>query len=107
MPLPIGSQDVELLDPRVYDEDIDLDLGSDDLPKHPRTPAEFRELAAHSYGVYRNHAENRFSWIGARHFVPDLVSNLENDAKKLIKILKNHGSWDPQEDLIELFCPWP
>lgn len=98
LPLPIGSQDVELLDPRVSDTDFDLDLGDNDLPKDPRNPAEFRELAAHSYGVYRNHAENHFSWIGARHFVPDLVSNLENDAKKLIKILKNHASWDPAKD---------
>ena len=99
LPLPIGSQDVEMLDSRVTDEDEDFELG--DKVKSEgvlRTESDFRSRAKEVYNYYRLHAAKRFKWIASRHFKSDLLQDLIKDASHLIKVLKTHGNWDSSRD---------
>jgi superfamily II DNA or RNA helicase len=110
LPIPIGTQDVEMLDSRVNDEDADdvnarLDFEEDDAeqdananPESFRTPEQFREKAKQVYEFYQKHAKRRFKWLRSDLFIPDLRDDLETDAKSLIKILKTAGQWDPAAD---------
>jgi hypothetical protein len=98
-PLPIGAQDVELMDSRFSDHDNELDLGDDDeLTAHPRTEDDFRNHARRTYTIYRNSAAKRFDWIGAAHFQDKLKTDLINDARILIQILQKYGDWNAAND---------
>lgn len=99
LPLPIGSQDIEMLDSRMTDEDEDFTLG--DHPEENtrlRTKQDFQKRADEVYKWYRQHAERRFKWIEARHFNEKLAIDLQKDADELIKVLKKHGEWNPARD---------
>ena len=108
--IPIGTQDVEMLDSRVYDEDADdvharLDFEEDAAEEETkaceqslRTSEQFRAKAKEIYEFYEKHAKRRFKWLRADLFIPDLRDDLETDAKSLIKILKSAGQWDPAAD---------
>lgn len=108
--LPIGTQDVEMLDSRVYDEDIDgvnarLDFEEDAAEEDPqacpeplRTPEQFSAKAKEVYESYDQHAKPRFKWLRSGLFIPELRSDLESDARNLIKILESAGQWDPAKD---------
>ncbi len=99
LPLPIGSQDVGMLDSRITDEDEDLELVDQETVAAPlRTKANFEKRAGEVYAWYRQHAEKRFKWIEARHFKEELEKDLVKDAAALIKILKKHGAWEPARD---------
>ena len=110
LPVPIGTQDVEMLDSRVYDEDADdvnarLDFEEDaaeeaakDRQQALRTPEQFRAKAKEVYEFYDKHAKRRFKWLRSGLFIPELRDDLESDAKSLIKILKSAGQWEPAAD---------
>lgn len=104
-PLPIGSQDVEMLDSRTTDEDEDFELGKEINSIGPlRTKKDFRHRAGEVYSYYRLHAARRFKWVESHHFKTDLLEDLKKDAAQLIKVLKAHGDWNPERDkkLIQL-----
>lgn len=128
LPLPIGSQDVEMLDARITDtdeenefdwEDSESSTGvppvfcesGTDLPpvkttagtavphsRELRSSDAFRQRAADVYDGYRRHAEGRFQWIESRHFTAELARDLQGDADTLIRVLQKHGQWDPMCD---------
>jgi len=99
LPLPIGSQDFELLDSRMSDEDEELMLGKPKKPAAPlRKEEDYRLRAAEVYDDYRRHAETRFKWIESRHFNDDLATDLKKDAATLIGVLKEQGAWDSSRD---------
>ena len=110
LPLPIGTQDVEMLDPRVNDADIDginalTDLIEDDSNDEAengrigaRTPEEYKVRAAEIYRFYAAHAKRRFKWLNSNLFVDDLRDDLVGDAQVLLKILKDCGNWDAVAD---------
>ncbi len=110
LPIPIGTQDVEMLDSRVYDEDTDdvnarLDFEDDTTadntnacPQPLRTPEQFCAKAREVYEFYEKHAKRRFKWLRSDLFIADLRDDLESDARSLIKILKSAGQWDPAAD---------
>lgn len=116
LPIPIGTQDVEMLDSRVYDEDADdvnarLDFEevdeasrlvggetSRDGSSTLRTPDQFRSSAAALYDFFASARKNHFKWLRADLFDPELRDDLESDARSLIKILKSAGQWDPAAD---------
>jgi superfamily II DNA or RNA helicase len=109
LPLPIGTQDMGLLDARVTDEDeviSDLwdenDEGNSDggspAAESLRTPEEFAARAAEVYVDYAKHYQRRFKWLRPDVFIPELAKSLEADAAALIKILKRCGEWDPAKD---------
>jgi len=111
LPIPIGTQDVEMLDSRVYDEDADdvnarlafeddaaVEEAARALPQSLRTHEQFREKAKEVYAFYDKQAKRRFKWLRSDLFIPDLFEDLGKDAKSLIKILKTAGQWDPAAD---------
>jgi superfamily II DNA or RNA helicase len=110
LPLPIGTQDVEMLDPRVNDADIDginalTDLIEDDSSDDSangrigaRTPEEYKARAADIYRFYAAHAKRRFKWLSSSLFVDDLRNDLVADAQVLLNILKDCGNWDAAAD---------
>ncbi len=108
LPLPIGTQDMGLLDARVYDGDEPLPLpnGDDDdngqresgQGEAPRTPEDFKARAADVYQNYAKHYQGRFKWLRADVFIPDLAKDLEADALALLEVLKRCGQWDPAKD---------
>ncbi|NCD33268.1 MAG: NgoFVII family restriction endonuclease [Spartobacteria bacterium] len=101
LPLPIGSQDVELLDSRIADDDegSQCELFGDKEKREPlRTKATFRKRAEEVYNGYRKHAAARFKWIESRHFTDKLTSDLQQDADRLIKVLTKYGDWNPAKD---------
>lgn len=113
LPLPLGTQDPELLD--ANDEDIDgTDPDDDDAPDAPdggpadteaRTEKEYRERAKAVYDLYSSKYKRRFKWLRAALFIEGLPNDLLEDASSLIRILKISGKWVPEHDtkLNELF----
>jgi superfamily II DNA or RNA helicase len=115
LPLPIGTQGVEMLDSRFEDEDADavdystLDLFDDNSGEREeetatvgtgrlRTEAAFRERAAAVYDLYATRYKRRFRWIRADLFSPLLDRHLRADAKALLAILQQSGEWDVARD---------
>ena len=110
LPIPIGTQDVTMLDSRVYDEDnedvhsrIDFEDEDDenqnnDRQQPLRTPEQFRAKAKEVYEFFTKHAKSRFKWMRADLFIGELHEDLERDAKSLQKILNSAGEWDPAAD---------
>lgn len=109
LPIPIGTQYIEMLDTRFSDDDADdvnalLDFddeseSTNDLqPNYLRTPEDFKSRSKEVYDFYKNHYERRFKWLKTDFFAPDLAKDLLNDAKSLIKILNIAGDWDPSKD---------
>jgi hypothetical protein len=97
--LPIGTQDVELLDPRTADDDEDYLFQQEGNPRGSLvTEDDFRAYSANSYDYYTKHARRRFKWISPRFFVSELAAHLLHDAKSILKLLEKHRDWDPAKD---------
>ena len=106
-PLPIGPQDAEMLDARLYDEDADApniisnpfdedNEVTDDPAQSPSlsTVDGFRAQAAEIYGRYTTEYRRRFKWIRPDLFTDALAEDLASDARRLIEILQSYGAWD-------------
>jgi superfamily II DNA or RNA helicase len=108
LPLPIGTQDMGLLDTFANDEDSDLwdaedgdDSDDTDPTKkvvHVLTEADFKRRAAEIYEVYTSHFRRRFKWLRPALFEEALAKDLRADAKALMKVLKTAGPWDANRD---------
>ncbi len=124
LPLPIGTQDADMLDPGVEDEDADsLDVtfeaeeqadmvDSDDNGAADAAPtsvadlfaifdqsqAAYEKRAQEAYTTYRTHYASRFKWLSPSLFRADLLDDLESDAAHLSLILMKSGAWDPKRD---------
>ncbi len=109
-PLPIGTQDIGLLDTSANDQDGELwgpandnDNGTEGKApsvetKQALTDQEFLEQAAEFYKTYLTHYKRRFKWLRADLFESSLKKDLNRDAKALIAILKRAGIWDAKKD---------
>lgn len=116
LPIPLGTQDVSLLDTRFADEDKDGDLGdqfdieSEDLDEYNaeeteapiahgiRGETDFRREAQKVYQLYASKFKKRFHWLRADIFKPALAKHLREDALALLGILASCGDWDPARD---------
>ena len=117
LPLPIGTQDMGLLDASANDEDSDLWDSADDenrldepsrlvSPSATRQDAsstllsddDFKARAAEVYDAYVAQFRRRFKWLNPDLFNVDLAEDLRRDAKALMKVLKNAGGWDSARD---------
>ena len=119
LPVPIGTQDMGLLDPSANDKDSELwDPGSDNddnsgtgVPpvkthgqdahatiREVMTEDEIRARAAEVYDTYTAQFRRRFKWLKAELFTDDLAQDLLKDAKALMKVLKKAGGWDANRD---------
>ncbi len=108
-PLPIGSQDPEMLDTRFTDEDKEqtsedlYEYENDDNENVPEnealhSEADFRRRAAEICDLYDRKYGHRFKWLRASLFIKKLARDLHADALKLMGILESGGAWDPQRD---------
>ena len=115
LPLPIGTQEPELLDSRFEDEDKDNDLAdafdieSLDLDEETdeateatssglRDESGFQAEARRVYEAYRTKFKKRFTWLDSTVFKTALVQHLRADADALIGVLNRSGQWDAAKD---------
>ena len=110
LPLPLGTQDAEMLDSRFTDEDADQAKGAlfdpdddeqdDDVRETGTawTRAGFETRAGEIYAEYRSRYGNRFRWLRSGLFGDSLESELQSDADALQCILQEYGSWDSAHD---------
>lgn len=115
LPLPIGTQDMGLLDASANDEDSDLWDPADDAAGEdcgagvppaisaagtaaPLSEADFCARASEVYDAYAAHFCRRFKWLKPDLFNADLAEDLRKDAKALMKVLENAGGWDAGRD---------
>lgn len=113
-PLPIGTQEAELLD--VSDEDADSEAvtlfdegeyqdgaASEVLGSSER----LREQVANIYESYRETKARRFKWLSSALFIAALEKDLKRDVEMLDGVLQMCGKWHEDRDtklasLIEL-----
>lgn len=120
LPLPIGSQGSEYLDPSRTDEDEsdhslsfddveidDLDENSESeedaieeavVENDDHTASAFRDRAAHIYQGYEGQFRRRFKWIDPKFFKKTLREQLTHDAEKLTEVLNRCGLWSVEKD---------
>ncbi len=121
LPIPIGTQDMGMLDTWANDQDSDLwdpaaDNDDNDSVDEPTTtiPQILTEEEAESrasviYDTYATHFRRRFKWLRPGLFDDSLGEDLRKDAESLMKVLKNAGAWDANRDaklqaLVELLA---
>lgn len=110
LPLPIGTQGAELLDPRMSDEDADaltpealddgeqLDSHSDTMLLQSTSTEDYRNRAAQIYAEYATTYKSRFNWLRPSLFIDLLAEHLWSDALALITVLDACGTWDALQD---------
>lgn len=111
-PLPIGSQNAEMLDSRFEDRDTDdatliLDPSGDEddtefdgvnSQASSYTVNEYEQRAAAVYQLYRTKYKSRFRWLRPNLFLPLLRKELTEDALALMQVLQQYGTWNPDKD---------
>lgn len=107
LPVPIGSQDAEVLDTRYVDDDRftadELFEGdAEDTEFNPlplRTEEDFLGRAALVYREYSTILKKRFNWLAPSLFtVKTLVSALTSDSQALLRIFDSCPIWNPDQD---------
>ena len=110
LPLPIGTQDIGLLDTSANDQDSELwepaiendNNGEAGEPSgrlmQALTEQDFRERAAEVYNTYASQFRRRFKWLSPELFDGALGRDLKNDAYSLMAILERAGAWDAERD---------
>lgn len=117
LPLPIGTQDLQLLDAR-DDRDMDeLDVepvgdeanGDDEevgeeeagpsLAVGLRTEAALRKRAGEIYQQYATTYKRRFKWLRPALFTRGLAQDLADDATHLLGVMMEAGEWDARRDV--------
>lgn len=106
-PLPIGPQDISLLDSRVSDTDVEIpqENGESDgeeakekAPTGLRSESDFKRRAAEVYAQYVGLGGKRFKWLRPDLFVKTLTSDLHTDVQALLKLIQGVGGWDAAKD---------
>ena len=110
LPLPLGTQDAEMLDSRFTDEDADQAKGSlfdpDDDEQEEEvqetgvawTAVGFEARAAEIYAEYEGRYSRRFKWLRSNLFRDSLESELQADSHALLDLLQTYGAWEPHHD---------
>ena len=110
LPLPLGTQDAEMLDSRFTDEDADQARGSLFDPEDDEQEEEAQETggawtatgfevrAAAIYAEYAGSYKKRFKWLRSDLFASSLQSELQSDSDALLDLLQTYGAWDPTKD---------
>ena len=113
-PVPIGTQDLALLDTAISDEDAETpasDEGADEeqsvaepqaldanLPRDDTTLDAYAAQAVTVYDEYRKYFRKRFKWLDAAYFTAGLKKALRADALALAEIVRRAGHWHPGRD---------
>ena len=116
LPLPLGTQDAEMLDLRFTDSDADAGhapfLNADDEQEQQDSDRDYGSLAmsddltaasvesraAEVYAEYASRYRNRFRWLRSDLFIDSLEHELQSDSDALLGILRTHGPWNPAND---------
>jgi SNF2 family DNA or RNA helicase len=110
LPIPIGTQDIGLLDTWANDQDTDWwdpaadndDSGSGNDPTattgQVMTEKEVRVRASEVYEAYAVQFRHRFKWLRSELFDDSLAADLHRDAMSLMNVLANAGTWDANRD---------
>ena len=110
LPLPLGTQDAEMLDSRFTDEDADQAKGSLFDPEDDEqeeevqetggawTAAGFEARAAAIYADYEGRYRRRFKWLRSDLFQDSLEGELQADSNALLDLLQTYGAGDPHHD---------
>ncbi|MDR1533847.1 MAG: phospholipase D-like domain-containing protein, partial [Planctomycetota bacterium] len=110
LPIPIGTQDMGLLDTWANDQDTDLwdpaaDNDDNDNANDPSAKTrpvvsekDIRARASEVYDTYAAQFRRRFKWLKPELFNDDLAADLRKDAKTLMTILKDAGRWNAGRD---------
>ena len=100
-PIPIGSQDPNLLDIS-DDEDMDTEYAESLLEGEDDASVQeidlLRKQAANIYEAYDKSARHRFKWINSDFFHSNLAKDLKSDVDSLMKVLAICGDWDDEKD---------
>jgi superfamily II DNA or RNA helicase len=97
--IPIGTQDIDLLD--LSDGDDFLVNENDDeqnIVNIEEQQADYQQKAGKIYQTYKNQYQNRFKWIKSSFFKPELQADLIADNQQLMTILNLCGNWNFQQD---------
>ncbi|MDA8239588.1 MAG: helicase-related protein [Nitrospiraceae bacterium] len=108
-PIPIGTQDPEMLDSRLFDEDaedtcittniFEEDDGEKVCHSSPlRSENDFKKKAEQVFQGYETQYRKRFRWLRSPLFLKDLEKDLRKDIQSLLKVLKKCGDWNSSED---------
>ena len=116
LPLPIGTQDAEMLDSRFTDEDesqvalefLDVEDEEDELEQDAQEAGiaggsdwTAKNCEAHAAEIYQDYKRlyiKRFRWLRSDLFKPSLEADLQADADALLGILQKHGAWNEGHD---------
>ena len=110
LPVPLGTQDAEMLDSRFTDEDADqakgllFDPGDDEQDEEVQetggvwTTDGFDARAAEVYAEYQGRYKRRFKWLRSDLFRHSLERELQADSNALLGLLQTYGTWDPHHD---------
>ncbi|MBM4345266.1 MAG: NgoFVII family restriction endonuclease [Deltaproteobacteria bacterium] len=113
LPIPIGSQDPQLLDLQYTDsddalipnDDGDSDDDEDDSSDDPEvqtddgwTEPALRKRAQAVYAMLEGKYRKRFKWLPAAVFLPSLRTALGADCDALRDVLRHCGHWQPALD---------
>lgn len=127
LPIPLGTQDAEMLSTGECDEDADTlaslprladvadpdeIIADEDVAAIEDPAAEpmgysfsttagedwYRARAAAIYDAYATGLRTRFKWLRPSLFAPALADDLRSDARTLIEVLDRCGEWDPDAD---------
>ena len=116
LPLPIGTQDMGLLDPSANDQDSDLwnpaDGDDDDSPLPPGegghhvpmvgvraavlTESDFQQRAGEIYRHYSSQFRSRFKWLRAA--LRTVARQGTSPRCPVMNVLARAGAWDPKRD---------
>jgi hypothetical protein len=107
LPLPIGPQDAEMLDPSYFDGDAEEattnhvtqpELDEQENEVVAPTTTNFVERAAAVYQIYRDRYAKRFRWLSTHLFADALAKDLRADAVALERVRANLAGWDAAKD---------
>jgi superfamily II DNA or RNA helicase len=96
LPIPIGGQEANLLDE--FLEDIDYDNANHNSNNILFEEKAYYDLAKEVYILFSGSQKNKFDWLPANFFKPELEFDLSNDSLKLLSILQLGKDWDPKQD---------
>lgn len=108
LPVPIGTQDAELLD--LTDEDADSEAagtlfengefadGEEETTIASTEIDRLKAQAANIYGIYTTAKVRRFKWMKAGLFQKALQRDLKADVDALREVLRYCATWDPDRD---------